>query len=113
MFLGQWVSFGAAVITVLGALAAYALTVNTNRQLTVATGTLERLQEQQQQLTAANAAFKNHLAETALMTLRNNTLHPRNVIFLESVEGSTVTPEMESAPLETGPSEKRVFPQGY
>ncbi|MEM9003062.1 MAG: hypothetical protein AAGE59_05970 [Cyanobacteria bacterium P01_F01_bin.86] len=113
MVWGQWMSFGAAVLTVLGALAVYALTVDTNRQLTVATSTLERLQEQQQQLTAANAAFKKHLAETALMTLRSNTLHPRNVIFLEAVEGSVTTPKTESEPLETGPSKERVFPQGY
>ncbi|MEL6381347.1 MAG: hypothetical protein AAFQ89_02520 [Cyanobacteria bacterium J06626_18] len=113
MFWGQWISFGVAVVAIAGALAAYALTVNTNRQLTLATSTLERLQDQQQQLTAANAAFKNHLAETALTTLKANTLHPRNVIFLEAVEEQASTPETEAVPMETRPSENRAFPQGY
>ena len=113
MFWGQWISFGAAVITISGALTAYALTVNTNRRLTVANSTLERLQDQQQQLTAANAALKNHLAEAALTTLRQNTLHPGNVVFVEALDEPVTTLEVESAPLEATPSEKHGFPQGY
>ncbi|MGF1522188.1 MAG: hypothetical protein ACFBSF_07725 [Leptolyngbyaceae cyanobacterium] len=113
MVWGQWISLGAAVVTIAGALTAYALTVNTNRQLTVATSTLERLQDQQKQLTAANAAFKNHLAETALTTLKTNTLHPRNVIFLEAVEEQATPATAESIPVEARPSENRAFPQGY
>ena len=113
MMLGQWASLGAAVITISGALAAYALTVNTNRKLSVATTTLEHLQEQQQQLTAANAMFKNHLAETALTTLQGNTIHPKNVIFLEAVEAQVIASETDPVADESAPSKKRVFPQGY
>lgn len=113
MILGQWASLGMAVITILGALGAYSLTVNTNRKLTVATTTLEHLQEQQQQLTAANAMFKNHLAETALTTLQGNTLHPKDVIFLEVGEAQATASESTPIPTESASPEKRVFPQGY
>lgn len=118
VILGQRVSAGLAVLSVAGALLAYGLTVNTNRKLTLATSTLENLQAQQQQLVAANAVFKNHIAETALTTLDANTLHPRNVLFVEADATTATSSEAKSAApegltSETNSTENQFFPQGY
>ncbi|NER82613.1 MAG: hypothetical protein F6K42_24250 [Leptolyngbya sp. SIO1D8] len=113
LMVSQWVSCGVAVMAVMAALGAYALTVNTNRRLTVATANLERLQEQQQQLTAASAVFKNHLAQTALTTLQSHALHPKDVIFLEVAETPETSPNTEMESKDSVSSQNQVFPQGY
>ena len=113
MMTGQWISFGVAAVAIAGSLITYALTVNTHRRLGVATTTLERLQVQQQQLTAANAVVKNHLADIALNTLQDSVLHPKNVIFLETVEAPATTPVTEPGNAPLSPVQERVFPQGY
>ena len=109
---GQRASLALAGITVTGALAAYALTVDTNRRLTTTTATLGQLQDHQQQLITANAVFKNHLAQTAIAAMNEGTLHPKDVIFLEAAapaESSTPQPQSTPAP----PKERRFFPKGY
>jgi hypothetical protein len=102
-----------AAITVTGALSAYALTVDSNRRLTAATATLGQLQDHQQQLTTANAVFKNHLAQTAISAVESGTLHPKDVIFWEADETKS-RPEQAAPPQEkTAPPDPRFFPKGY
>jgi len=112
---GQRCSFAIAVVTVVGAIVAYALTVNTNRRLAIANATLAQLQAQQQQLTTANAVFKNHLAQSASNSALGAMLHPKNVIFLEESPALTETPAA-TQPTTTTPdkaSAERPFPTGY
>jgi hypothetical protein len=89
---GQRLSLAVACVSITGALSAYALTVDSNRRLTVATANLGRLQDHQQQLTTANAVFKKHLAETALSAMEDGTLHPKDVLFLEAPEPTPAAP---------------------
>ncbi|MBE7382665.1 MAG: hypothetical protein F6J95_014780 [Leptolyngbya sp. SIO1E4] len=109
----QRASCGMAVVAIAGTLVTYALTVNTNRKLTLATANLEHLQTQQQQLTAANAVFKNHLSQTAMTTLQSNGLHPKDVIFLETAKTPAAVPEEKAAPPAPSQPKERVFPKGY
>lgn len=112
LVVGQRVSLGLAAVVVTGTLSAYALTVDTNRRLTAATVTLGRLQEQQQQLTTANAVFKNHLAQAA-EAIENDALHPKNVIFLEAADLEALPPLPAPASAATPTTDKRFFPKGY
>lgn len=109
----QRISFAVAVLTVVGTLFTYALTVNTNRRLAKATTSLEHLQEQQQQLTTANAVFKNHLAQVALSASENGALHPRDVIFLETIQPAISPEEAQPTPPHHEAKDKRFFPKGY
>lgn len=113
MMLGQWLSCGVAGITVAGALLAYALTVHTDRRLNLTADTLAGLQDQQQQLVSANAVFQKHLAQTAVTALEGNTLHPKEVIFLETAEPSKEASSREAAPRQSVFSDEFVFPKGY
>ncbi|MEM1310989.1 MAG: hypothetical protein AAGF98_16100 [Cyanobacteria bacterium P01_H01_bin.153] len=109
---GQRASLVVAGLTVTGALSAYALTVDANRRLTSTTAMLGHLQDHQQQLIKANAVFKNHLAQTAIAAMNDGTLHPKDVIFLETVE--PVEPRV--APPAADPAARvsqRIFPKGY
>ncbi|RZM77395.1 hypothetical protein [Leptolyngbya iicbica] len=112
---GQRVSVVVAGMTIAAALSAYAVTVDTNRRLAVATTSLGQLQDQQQQLVTANAVFKNHLAQTALAAMDNGTLHPKDVIFLEITEPSpaaVASPPATPAKAAIAP-DRRFFPKGY
>jgi hypothetical protein len=102
-----------AAITVTGALSAYALTVDSNRRLTAATATLGRLQDHQQQLTTANAVFKNHLAQTAISAVESGTLHPRDVIFWEAAETPPKSAQTTPPKAKAAPPDPRFFPKGY
>ncbi|MEM1279580.1 MAG: hypothetical protein AAGG53_06030 [Cyanobacteria bacterium P01_H01_bin.152] len=114
LVLGQRLSLVVAGISVATALAAYAATVDTNRRLTVATATLGQLQDQQQQLTTANAVFKNHLAQTAITAMNDGTLHPKDVIFLEATESPESAFKMPvTQPTEAIVPNRRFFPKGY
>ena len=112
---GQRASFVIAGVTVAAALSAYAVTVDTNRRLSVATAALGQLQDHQQQLITANAVFKNHLAQTALAAMDAGTLHPKDVIFLEITEPPTEA--IQAIPVTPTPAElapdRRFFPKGY
>lgn len=110
---GQRVSLVATALGVAGALSAYALTVNTHRRLTTATVHLERLQDQQQQLTTANAVFKNHLAQAARTAMNSGSLHPRDVIFLEAAPTPSSTAAPSPPPAESFAADQRFFPKGY
>ncbi|MDB9528146.1 hypothetical protein PN498_19290 [Oscillatoria sp. CS-180] len=111
---GQWLSLGVAALTVVGALSAYGLTVNTNRRLATATTTLESLQEQQQQLTTANAVFKNHLAQIAVTYSESSVLHPKEVIFLEMAEPASLPePSPTAATAAEHTKDQRFLPKGY
>ncbi|MEM6432769.1 MAG: hypothetical protein AAF773_02770 [Cyanobacteria bacterium P01_D01_bin.115] len=110
---GQRVSVVATTLGLAGALAAYALTVNTHRRLTAATVHLEHLQDQQQQLTTANAVFKNHLAQAARTEMRNGNLHPRDVIFLEAAPLPASPSAPASEPADALGAGQRFFPKGY
>lgn len=111
---GQRLSLGLAVVSVTGALSAYALTVDSNRRLTTATATLGRLQDHQQQLTTANAVFKNHLAQTALAAMQDGTLHPKDVLFLEAAEPApAAVSEQPVKPPVRPTADQRFFPKGY
>lgn len=110
---GQRLSLGLAVLTVTGALSAYALTVDSNRRLTAATATLGQLQDHQQQLTTANAVFKNHLAQTAITAVENGTLHPKDVIFLEAVDPVATPKKTPPSKSKVFPPDQRFFPKGY
>lgn len=114
LVMGQRVSLGVAGLTVAAALSAYAVTVDANRRLTVATASFGQLQDHQQQLITANAVFKNHLAETAIAAMNDGTLHPRDVIFLEATEPSdapSTAPVAQPADIPT--LDRRWFPKGY
>ena len=113
LMLGQRVSLVIAAMTVTGALSAYALTVDNNRRLTTATATLSGLQDYQQQITTANAVLKNHLIQAANAAVQDGTLHPRDVIFLETTQSSAEpsTTDAEKGP--AGKTEPRFFPKGY
>ena len=110
---GQRVSVMATTLGLAGALAAYALTVNTHRRLTAATVHLEQLQDQQQQLTTANAVFKNHLAQAARTEMRNGNLHPRDVIFLEAAPLPASPSAPAAEPADALGAGQRFFPKGY
>jgi hypothetical protein len=114
---GQRVSLGIALVISAGAIILYGLSANTNRRLLIATVSLESLEEQQQQLTSANAVFKNHLAETALSQMEVGEISPQRVIYLKpapvsppSVSGSDAAPPQRSP---FSPEARRFFPQGY
>lgn len=114
LVIGQRISLGVAGVTVAVALSAYAVTVDANRRLTVATASLGQLQDHQQQLITANAVFKNHLAETAIAAMNDGTLHPKDVIFLEAIEPTE--PSLNAPPAQmTNASmlDRRLFPKGY
>ena len=113
LVVGQRLSLGMAAIAVTGALSAYALTVDSNRRLTAATATLGRLQDHQQQLTTANAVFKNHLAQTAINAVEDGTLHPKDVIFWEAADPTPAADGTSAEPEETSPPDPRFFPKGY
>lgn len=113
LIVGQRISFAMAAVTVTGALSAYALTVDANRRLTVATATLGQLQDHHQQLTTANAVFKNHLAETAITAMNEGALHPKDVIFLEAADPAHVVTTPAPKPSEPSLSDRRFFPKGY
>lgn len=113
LIVGQRLSLAMATVTVTGALSAYALTVDSNRRLTAATATLGRLQDHQQQLTTANAVFKNHLAQTALTAVDNGTLQPKDVIFLEEAEVPMPPASTEPTSVQAAPLDQRFFPKGY
>jgi hypothetical protein len=112
---GQRVSLVVAGVTVAAALSAYAVTVDTNRRLSIATTALGRLQDHQQQLITANAVFKNHLAQTALAAMNDGTLHPKDVIFLEITE--PLPDEAQAEPIAATKTaiapDRRFFPKGY
>ena len=110
---GQRLSLMLAIITVTGALSAYALTVDSNRRLTNATATLGKLQDDQQHLTTANAVFKNHLAEVAIAAMENGTLHPKDVLFLEAAKTLPTPVHDQPLEVETMPMDDRFFPKGY
>jgi hypothetical protein len=111
---GQRVSLIVAGVTVTAAVAAYAMTVDANRRLTLATATLGRLQDHQQQLITANAVFKNHLAQTAITAMNDGTLHPKDVIFLEAAEpAAEPTLTVPETPSEATRRDRRFFPKGY
>lgn len=114
LIVGQRLSLVMVVSTLTVALVTYGLTVNVNRRLMLTTAKLGMLQTQQKQLTAANAVFKNHLAQVAMATLQGNTLNPRDVIFLETHEGA-VSPASESSspPTQLPVSTSRPYPKGY
>ncbi|WP_204139792.1 hypothetical protein [Halomicronema sp. CCY15110] len=112
---GQRTSLVMAGMTVAAALSAYAVTVDTNRRLSVATTALGQLQDQQQQLVTANAVFKNHLAQTALAAMDDGTLHPKDVIFLKTTEPlPAAAPAAPIAPATAAIApDRRFFPKGY
>lgn len=114
LVVGQRLSLAVVASTLTATLVTYGLTVNVNRQLMLATAKLGVLQTQQKQLTAANAVFKNHLAQVAMTTLQGNTLNPRDVIFLET-EKAFSSPVSEPAPA-SAPSPASAplrYPKGY
>lgn len=103
---------GCLVFTSLGA---YGYTVYIDRQLSQASGHLEKLQRSEQQLTAVNEVLKNHLAEQAK---RPNTglrpPQPTNVIFLKPapprpLTQGTAAPKPAAPSASSGPLE----PLGY
>lgn len=113
LVVGQRVSLVVAGLAVTGTLSAYALTVDTNRRLTMTTATLGQLQDHQQQLTTANAVFKNHLAQTAITAMQAGTLHPKDVIFLEVAAPQPEASAPQPQVTDTIPKERRFFPKGY
>lgn len=113
LMMGQRVSLVMAAMTVTGALSAYALTVDNNRRLTTATATLSSLQDYQQQITTANAVLKNHLIQAANAAVQDGTLHPRDVIFLETTQSSAEPSTTDAKQRTAGKPEPRFFPKGY
>ncbi|MEO1094187.1 MAG: hypothetical protein AAFX01_04740 [Cyanobacteria bacterium J06638_28] len=114
LVVGQRLSLAVVASTLAATLITYGFTVNVNRQLMLATAKLGVLQTQQKQLTAANAVFKNHLAQVAMTTLQGNTLNPRDVIFLETEEASS--PPVSEPPTTSTPSSVAAplgYPKGY
>lgn len=102
---------GALCVT---AIAAYGMTVHTQRQLSRATATLSALQDQQQQLTNASAVFQHHLAEQAIAAEGATTAQPQNVIFLEVAPVSTGDRAVDAESSSPPPTVHRPpFPMGY
>ena len=114
LVIGQRISLVVAGVTVAAALSAYAVTVDAHRRLTIATASLGRLQDHQQQLITANAVFKNHLAQTAIAAMNDGTLHPKDVIFLEATEPYEAAASVSvTQPIEAVTPDRRLFPKGY
>ena len=114
LVIGQRVSLAVAGVSVAAALSAYAVTVDANRRLTVATTSLGQLQDHQQQLITANAVFKNHLAQTAIAAMNDGTLHPKDVIFLETTKPADAVSSAPAAQTTTTITpQRRLFPKGY
>jgi hypothetical protein len=100
---------GGLMVSVLGV---YGATVHAHRQLITTRSTLERLQEQEKQLTTANAVFQNYLARQAALASETGGLHPKDVIFLEAPVAAP--PKATPIPLPVEPKPKNwSFPMGY
>lgn len=91
------------------AIMTYASTVQTERQLVRATNTLQRLQQQEQQLSAASAMLDNYLAEQTAAMVSPADQARKPVIFLESEPAAAIAP----APAPTTAKQPRTLPLGY